>query len=371
MAGNFIKSAVSKLRGFLGLIRLDEETYRLLDYHNLRSGKVISLVVMVLEIYAFVNSFFYPVDGRIQDKITWLMLHRAAYIILFIAALQTFIVSIVSEKVTFTHGQVAFSHIFFMTVATAFGILISAYDYMLKEQILVFITMEMTVACIFVMRPYIAFILETLGFIIFHKVMSNISGVSPATNVNYPILWILIMTVQHVRYTMFLRLTRSTIVNERLNKELTTLSYSDPLTGIKNRHALREDFKNYINKPVVIMYCDIDDFKKANDTLGHRHGDEILKTFARELSGQFSSRNCYRMGGDEFLIILSETSEATFLAKETYLRKYTKNLLSYSAGYVTGNAIDDENLRSYIDQADKNLYLAKKQGKGHLFGVNN
>lgn len=99
---------------------------------------------------------------------------------------------------------------------------------------------------------------------------------------------------------------------ERKNKELEELSSSDPLTGLYNRRYFNLFFPQIIKnasrfqKSLAVIFIDLNDFKKANDTHGHAFGDEVLKLFAailRETGIRETDIIC-RYGGDEFVIVL-------------------------------------------------------------------
>ena len=85
----------------------------------------------------------------------------------------------------------------------------------------------------------------------------------------------------------------------------------DPLTGLLNRHALRPRFTEISHQarltrqPVCLLLCDVDTFKEINDRYGHDRGDAVLRDVAYELRKQLRSFElAYRLGGEEFLIVL-------------------------------------------------------------------
>ena len=115
------------------------------------------------------------------------------------------------------------------------------------------------------------------------------------------------------------------------------------------------------------MLSDIDDFKKFNDSLGHGKGDQILKSFSALLKNVFGENNCYRYGGDEFLIIIPYADEKEFLKGIETCSKADKEF-NFSGGYVTGTPLESDDFRNLIAQADERLYKAKQKGKNCVVG---
>ena len=98
------------------------------------------------------------------------------------------------------------------------------------------------------------------------------------------------------------------------NEENRRLSITDPLIGVFNRRYLMEQLPREIERaarygrPLSTIMCDVDHFKRINDTYGHLTGDEVLKWFANSLqSGIRTSDWIARYGGEEFVIVLPET----------------------------------------------------------------
>ena len=87
---------------------------------------------------------------------------------------------------------------------------------------------------------------------------------------------------------------------------------NDFLTGLYNRMRCEQDLERYIRQTKefggegALLYIDLDDFKHINDGLGHQYGDVLLKNISGSLQRiPGVENNCYRMGGDEFIIILA------------------------------------------------------------------
>ena len=111
------------------------------------------------------------------------------------------------------------------------------------------------------------------------------------------------------------RLRKKQLSLEKANREIKLLSRTDSLTGCYNRGYLNELLPREITRalrykrPLALAMCDIDKFKKINDTYGHQCGDEILKKLVQRISEVIRADTDWlaRYGGEEFLIVLPET----------------------------------------------------------------
>lgn len=168
-------------------------------------------------------------------------------------------------------------------------------------------------------------------------------------------------------------------LNQRLKDDNLTLEAAtirDSLTGVKNRFALRRDYDTYHEMDIHIMMLDIDDFKKVNDRYGHSVGDYLLKKTGDALLDIFGAEYSYRYGGDEFMVIYPDIPEEEFKKlvgsleeqlEEIYLED-KKLPVHFSAGYVFGKNILQDDLRLMLRAADELLYKAKKTGKNTFIG---
>jgi len=167
------------------------------------------------------------------------------------------------------------------------------------------------------------------------------------------------------------------IVLQKISKIAEIATY-DSLTGAYNRSTMNELLEYELernkrkNKPLSIIFLDIDDFKSINDKYGHEKGDFVLKKVVGLMGQKLrKSDRLGRWGGEEFLIMLPETDgdEAVLVAEK--LREVItmgdykiSNLLTCSFGVATH--VDDETLDSMIARSDRHLYKAKKEGKNRV-----
>lgn len=176
---------------------------------------------------------------------------------------------------------------------------------------------------------------------------------------------------------------------KKANEEIKILSITDPLTHCHNRGYLIEKLPQEIKRAerygraLSVILCDIDHFKKVNDSYGHQTGDEVLKVFSRRLMD--STRNgidwAARYGGEEFLVVLPETPLRTAEMVAERLRKNiaeggiasSNGLLHITASFgVTGfeHSAADAGISPeiIIKTADDLLYQAKKEGRNRVRG---
>jgi len=153
------------------------------------------------------------------------------------------------------------------------------------------------------------------------------------------------------------------------------LAYTDLLTGYENRmafeHRLREcgELADQ-GKNVTLIICDVNNLKTVNDTQGHEAGDDYLKNTAdlifQNLGGKGS---LYRIGGDEFAVIIAERKESEVESIMESLRRekrpaYKTQLFSCACGAATFTKGVDESLRDVFKRADEAMYIEKKRQKG-------
>lgn len=173
-----------------------------------------------------------------------------------------------------------------------------------------------------------------------------------------------------------LRRVQSKLVATTIQSELVRLqSFTDPLTEVYNRRSLEEMAARFMSRakrlkePLTFLLVDVDHFKKVNTRFGHITGDFVLSEVAGLLrSSTRGSDAVVRYGGDEFLVILANTSKqnAGVVVKRisSYLSHWNEAghledfLLAASVG-VAGWS-DGETLDEVLDAADQDMYICKE-----------
>jgi diguanylate cyclase (GGDEF)-like protein len=152
----------------------------------------------------------------------------------------------------------------------------------------------------------------------------------------------------------------------------------DPLTGLLNRHALVPRFleisyqARLTGQPVCLVLCDVDAFKQVNDEHGHDRGDAVLRDIAYELRKRLRSFELvYRLGGEEFLIVLpgiglqagQEVAERLREAVEQARPTDIPITISLGVSAARGAQVDYDTLFKAADEA---LYEAKRTGRNRV-----
>lgn len=170
---------------------------------------------------------------------------------------------------------------------------------------------------------------------------------------------------------------------ETLKKQLEEYSYQDGLTGIANRRFFEDSYqREWLNaqreqQPLTLMLLDIDYFKQYNDYNGHILGDACLKQIAQILKKSVSRPRdlVARFGGEEFVLILPDTSQASAIEVVERILQSIRTAdichssspldqrLSVSLGVKTIIPTQKNDKMAFLKEVDQNLYLAKEQGR--------
>ncbi len=168
---------------------------------------------------------------------------------------------------------------------------------------------------------------------------------------------------------------------KRYQRKIEQQAYTDFLTGLLNRMCCERDLARIIdeskkhNSSGALMYLDLDDFKHINDGLGHQYGDVLLKDISAAMkSVKGIEETCYRMGGDEFVIIVPPRSYTFFdeiienikgiFATPFYL-KDGEYYCTMSMGIVTFPE-EGDTVEELVQKSDIAMYSAKKTGKNRV-----
>jgi len=186
------------------------------------------------------------------------------------------------------------------------------------------------------------------------------------------------------RLTLELQATNKQL--EEANIKLTELAYKDPLTKCYNKGFFDtqlpkeiEESRRHNDRPLSLIYLDLDGYKRVNDTFGHVAGDHVLRDVAKTMAGVVQERRTStdlfcRPGGDEFTLLLPVTDEAGAVTlaerilatiKNTQF-KYVGNAVPIGVTLGVAQHIPGEDSERLYLRADKALYVGKEWGRSRI-----
>ena len=145
------------------------------------------------------------------------------------------------------------------------------------------------------------------------------------------------------------------------------LSDTDLLTGLLNRNAMNNRItaivtgEDSLNGEYGVIFADLNGLKTVNDRDGHIAGDKLLKAAGNMLRDTFSGSDIFRVGGDEFLVIITDKDEVEFENLALELRRKTENsdFVKFAIGTCFGDSSLD--IRTAMHIADERMYEDKDQ----------
>lgn len=169
------------------------------------------------------------------------------------------------------------------------------------------------------------------------------------------------------------------------NKHLEYLAQKDHLTGLYNKRTFKKKCKEYLldsknQETKVLLFMDLDDFKKVNDTYGHPLGDKLLAAVGKGLQGIFRKNDIVgRIGGDEFVVLMKDVDSKVEVEKkakeiQAVIQECYHQLGLHFGSCSIGASIESSIQSDYeaiIASSDSAMYLAKQHGKNSYYIINN
>ena len=223
-----------------------------------------------------------------------------------------------------------------------------------------------------------------LNFVMFAELYICFFNIPPVYTVSAPIMLFLFIfsafsmvfaTLLYNAMYIYSSENRVTILEQK-NKQLSVDAHEDELTSLLNRRGFLPLVKSFMNSDegdhFSIAFCDLDDFKRVNDSYGHEAGDEVLKHITQVIRQELPGCDICRWGGEEFVILMKhcdmvnakgqlerlrktvESNPTSFFGKQIFVT-LTIGLEEYNTEYKEPEAV--------IKKADERMYYGKQHGK--------
>lgn len=164
-------------------------------------------------------------------------------------------------------------------------------------------------------------------------------------------------------------------------QDAVTAALADPLTGAGNRIALTNTLQREIElakryeQSMAVLMVDLDHFKCINDSFGHTIGDQILKQLVQTIKGEIRGSDVvFRYGGEEFVVLLTNTNQATALEVAERLRQSVNKMEQDRDGKAVNASVSigvsmlhpDDTVTRILERADFAMYNAKSEGRDQV-----
>lgn len=334
----------------------DKDVHSAVMEENLRFAVIWSAAQMVYWAYCIIMST--------QSYDFWLC--RKVYIAAYVAcAIALLLALFLAKKQIWLIQAIAF-----IVDIALLGAGVGIASYLAPKTIVIFASVLMVPVF------FICSSLSTLVLLVFNIIAFNIIGRQSLSD--YAFHWTLtnlvIFSTVGLLLGHFVNKTRYeryyyAVSTDRLTKKLEQYAYYDQLTGLFNRRAYSEridELEQHLPDDICFIMADVNGLKKANDTLGHDAGDELLIGAADCLRKCFEGlESIYRIGGDEFCIITNQSEDYISQHLQEFDRlcsewkgKY-QNRLSVSYGHAFSK--DYKDIVSLVKAADQRMYMHKRE----------
>lgn len=164
-------------------------------------------------------------------------------------------------------------------------------------------------------------------------------------------------------------------------QDAVTAALADPLTGAGNRIALTSTLQREIElakryeQSMAVLMVDLDHFKCINDSFGHTMGDQILKQLVQTIKGEIRGSDIvFRYGGEEFVVLLTNTNQSTALEVAERLRQSVNKMELAREGKAVNASVSigvsmlhpDDTVTRILERADFAMYNAKSEGRDQV-----
>ncbi|MDY0288894.1 MAG: diguanylate cyclase [Sphaerochaeta sp.] len=390
----FAKRVISWLRLQLGLVSIDEDVLISINDANFLKLPIITLVggLMMLS-YSVI--FHYFIETRSSSEEFWRRGVEITHITLTLILLAISFLSWVQIQKRTGKRSAYEMTLQLMVIASALisSTILATLDQIVTASITPFLIACIIIALLFELRPILAVVIFSLGYLLFFSLIGMYQE-NPSVTLSNRINSLAAVGLGYILSFVFWKIVvrnnlQSKYISQqqeelqRINKKLEILASSDGLTGLQNRRMLDSRLDEVLQAceeakvPFSIILFDLDRFKEYNDFYGHVAGDDCLKIMATMLveSMRFDGDTAFRYGGEEFVLLLPNISAEEAFATAEMVRQGVLDLqivhsgnsaapfVSASFGVLTLTVVTNFMNADVLSRVDTLLYRAKAQGR--------
>ena len=182
----------------------------------------------------------------------------------------------------------------------------------------------------------------------------------------------ILMVVYMFVFSLIIMLTNYSYFNKRA-KASESIANTDSMTGVRSKHAyisfeksLNESIEEGISNEFAVVVCDVNGLKYVNDNYGHKAGDEYIKSASKLICNLFKHSPVFRVGGDEFVVVLSGIDYDNRHEIMINLLKFSTDNIGTNRVVIAAGISDyiqdkDKNVFNVFERADEQMYVQKEQ----------
>ena len=333
----------------------------IIDQSNMSSVKAMSIFTAVVESLSLLRYLIVYFDNLYVNLTTIVTISVIVFGVIIACLADLFL-----QNKIHGHNLSVFIVILCILNISFFSIYTSYTNYTLGRQIFVLFIANISLISFIQITPFYHVLLLIFEHALLYGMIYCFDKAKNIVFINAAVYLIIIIIVCVISYHRKNDSIIATYEARQLAEDFYIKSSEDQLTGLMNRFAL-DSIKIKKGMTFCVAMTDIDLFKTYNDNFGHLKGDEVIKMAASNLLNIFRKKDCFRYGGDEFLVMTTKLTEVTFKQRMSEWEKKVMETgvegidtpIRISYGIACGIVYSKDDLLALIKKADDKLYSIK------------
>lgn len=344
----------------------DGRVIQFIDIENMRNLHRFSIIVLIIETVSL-TAFVFVNFTTVQALRTFFNVSFCIAVCAIAAIISKKVVAVYEEKGTISHVKTNAIVAIFYLLMSFWGAFVDIAHYLKGEQMLTFYIVQFCFICFVVITPRISCILITLSFAMLYTHLYLIDGAAGVQLLNHLIFGVIAISGNAVQYASQQKTEENRIEVLELNCKLQQEATIDEGTGLFNRNCFNRDrirLEQGDTDRLCLVFIDVNGLHELNNTKGHDAGDLMLRQIAQLCKKNFAHDLVYRMGGDEFLMIIEDQEKEDVEQAVTCLLQDVE-VLGYSIAYGISFSSDRIDVSGMLKDADEKMLKNKNRHYGN------